>query len=189
MMDLLLKLLRILNWFCWAGGHLELRIQKKRTARGASFLPTINTRGEYLLGEDTCSRTSHWTHHGGLKVLSPRLPPSPGSTLSSCQSSQKRLRKEFAAIRDCFSVTSTLQFQRTKILLFPYIGGHLPTLPSLTQKFLTNPMFVQSNTLLKGSVIFPRNTLNKYAFFGTSFYTVSKGISLPNLTFYSLTNS
>lgn len=83
------------------------------------------------------------------------LPPSPGSTLSSCQSSQKVLRIELTAMRDCFSVTNTLQFQRTKILLFPRIGGHLPTCPSLTKQFLTNLCLSSTTFTPERSSYFP----------------------------------
>lgn len=63
--------------------------------------------------------------------------------------------RELAVIIDYFSFASTLQFQRTKILLFPYSRGHLPAFPSLTRQFLTNVFAPSQNiSLLKGA-LFP----------------------------------
>lgn len=103
--------------------------------------------------------------------------------------SQKMLRRELTAIIDYFSFTSPLQLQRTKILLFSHIRGHLPTFPSY-QAVSHKSLCLSSPTFaLERTTLFLVYTLDKYALWGLPFNAVSKGISQLNLTFYSLINS
>jgi hypothetical protein len=83
--------------------------------------------------------------------------------------------RELAVIIDYFSFASTLQFQRTKILLFPYSRGHLPAFPSLTRQFLTNVFAPSQNiSLLKGA-LFPLHVCcTNMLSLGASFYAISK---------------